>query len=133
MCLKTIRDIFFPNMWSVINTWVRHKEKSWSLFLKQTRNALTEIYTFLKLEFYLKPSLKNLGIHLLKLVAVVYTLDCNVSWVYKHKNTKIGNKHKLTSLSSLPLLILPTSLLFLDKNRTGISFPFVTWRRSSYD
>ena len=43
-------------------------------------------YVFLKCEIYLKPILKNYGIYLLKLVTLIYTLDCNVAWIYKHKD-----------------------------------------------
>ena len=56
------------------------------LFLKQTSNAMRAIYIFLTFELYDKPILKNKGIYLSKLVTVAYTLNCNVSWVCKHKD-----------------------------------------------
>ena len=81
---------FFPNMGSVIR-----KRMGWDIKENldvcswyRLSNAFTEIYIFLKFEFYLKPILKNWGIYvyLLKLVTLAYTLDCNVSWTYTHKD-----------------------------------------------
>ena len=115
MCQKTIRGTFFPSMRSATNrgmgwdmipvTWNR-------LVLKLTSNATTEIYIFLKIEFYLKPILKNLGIYLLKFVTVVWTLNCNVPWIYKKKTS---NKNKLLSLSNLSLLFYQFLTFFREK------------------
>ena len=43
-------------------------------------------YIFLKFEFYLKHYLKNLVIYIKTCYFYVYALDCNVSWIYKHKD-----------------------------------------------
>ena len=54
--------------------------------LKLSSNVITETHIFLKFEFCSKPILKNPGTYLLKLATVAYTLNCNVSWIYKHKD-----------------------------------------------
>ena len=60
ICLKTVRDTFFPNMWSAIK-----RRMGWDMnkllmpVSDTTSDTLTEMYIFLKLEVYLKPILKN--------------------------------------------------------------------------
>ena len=75
LCLKNFRDTF--------PSGVKHE----ACFLKQTSNAITETCIFLKLEFCLKPTFKTQGIYLLKVVTAVNTLNCNVLWIYKHKDS----------------------------------------------
>ena len=106
---------------------MRYEGKSWCLFLKQTSNVLSGIYIYIYiyfLSFYLKPILKNQGIYSLKLVTLAFALDCNGSWIYKHKD--ISNNHNLLSISNLPPLfyqhlpllgeMYPPSLLENKKN-----------------
>ena len=40
---------------------------------------------YIKFEFYLKPYLRNLGNNK-TCYFYIYTWDCNVSWIYKHKD-----------------------------------------------
>ena len=87
ICVKNYQRFLFSK-YVICNqerNGVRHEGKSWCPFLKKTSNALTGIYVFQKFAFYLKYILKDSGVYLLKFVSLVYTFDCNVSWIYKHK------------------------------------------------
>ena len=103
---------------------VRHKGNSWCPFLKETSNALTGIYIFLKFELYLKPILKNFGIILIK--------TCYSCIYLGLINTKISNKYKLNSLTNLPVLFYQLltfwvknvpSLFFLENKQNSNPYP----------
>ena len=104
-----MRDTFFPSMWSAIK-----RVMGWDMmpvaWNRLVLMPVSETDYQCHNRNYLKPILKN--IYLLKIVTVVYTLNCNVPGFI---NTKTSNKHKLLSLCNLPLLFYqPPS--FLEKN-----------------
>ena len=70
------------------------------------------IHIFLKFQFYLKPFVKDQDIYLLKLVGHAYTLNCNVSQIYKPKDQQ---QIKFALPQQPSSTILPTSRFFQEK------------------
>ena len=81
------KNLLYLKLWSLFQPTyqkvILYSGRSWCLLLKQTSDVLTRMYTFWNLSL-LKTHSLNLG-HILKLVNFLYTLDCNVYWIYKHK------------------------------------------------
>ena len=128
-------------MWSVIKRGYRSETRRKilrCLFLKRPSNVLTGIYIYIYIYIHnseiwiLRKTLsQKFGFIIKTCYFHVYTLDCNVPWIYKHKLLSFSNLHFAT--------ILPTSPFFGEKNvpypifwrinRTPIPIPFVKRER----
>ena len=91
-----------------------------------------------KSEFYLKSYLKICVYNNKICYFYIYTCDCNVSWIYKHKDKQVNMSYS-PSATFMPRLLYQLlnfleknvpSLIFWRINKTPIPIPFVKWRRS---
>ena len=81
------------------------------------------IYIFLKFEFDLNPYIliSKIWVYIKTSYFYVYTLDCNVSWIYKqHKDQQVNISYSPSETFILLLFYQPLS--FLEKN-----LPFPTF------
>ena len=94
MCLKTIKDTFFPNMWSVIKIYIYIYIYFWNF----------------NFQFYLKPYVKNLGIP-----SSLYSFT-NLSFFgekcilpYFLKNKQNSNPHPFCKVGEIQLWSIKTT------------------------